>query len=136
MNQVEFVALTSEWQSRLGLDQWLIDVRFEEPEEETAAMECHRSSQYEQATLVIKPDLVDWEMPEGWFGPPLDDFFLEKSIVHELLHCLTRDIRYVEDTFDGQLHRDVQSVIEQAYKRAEEQLVDKLAVALVRAWND
>jgi len=136
MTREEIIALTSEWQARLGLDQWMIDVRFEEPEEETAAMECHRSSQYEQATLVVKPDLVDWAKPEEWFGPELDDFFLEKSIVHELLHCHTRDIRRVEDTFEEKLHKDVYEVVEASYVRAEEQLVDRLAVALVRAWND
>jgi hypothetical protein len=135
MTEQEIRDCVSEWQARLGLDQWLLEVRFEEPENETAAMECHRSNQYEQAALIIKPDLVEWEKPEDWFGPALDSFFLEKSIVHELLHCHTRDIRYVEDMYEEQLHRDVQSVVEAAYVRAEEQMVDRLAVALVRAWN-
>lgn len=135
MTKQEILVCVSEWQSRLGLDQWLIEVRFEEPESLTSAMECHRSSQYEQAALIIKPELIDWEMPENWCGPTFDSFFLEKSIVHELLHCHTRDIRSVEDMYEEQLHRDVLSVVEAAYIRAEEQLVDRLAVALVRAWN-
>lgn len=135
MTEQELIAHVDEWQSRLGLDQWTIDCRFGDPSSETALMECHRSSQYEQATVTIKPDLIEWEMPEDWDGPPLDDFLLEKSIVHELLHCHTRDFRYVEDLYNGQLHRDVQSVVEAAYLRAEEQLVDRLAVALVRAWS-
>jgi len=46
----------------------------------------------------------------------------------------TRDVRaVVRDDILSQVHRDVYSQIEKAPERAEEQCVDRLAVALVRA---
>lgn len=127
-------ALFGEWQSRLGLDDWDINIRYEEPEGATAVMECHRDRQYQQAVIYVHPDVFTADAK--WrTGPTFDDFFFEKSVVHELLHCSMRDIRYVEDMFEGKLQPDLASAVEIAYTRAEESTVDKLACALVRSWN-
>ena len=69
-------------------------------------------------------------------GEDLTDDFIESSLVHELLHLHTRDMRaVVRDDLDGQVHRDVYAVLEASMGRAEEQCVDRLAEALVAAFH-
>jgi hypothetical protein len=134
MTPSALLELFDEWQSRLGLDDWTIEIRFDAPESDTAVMECVRDAQYEQAVIYVHPAVFD--APEKWrTGPTFDDFFFEKSVVHELLHCIFRDMRYVEELFEDRIQPDLVEGIEKTYKRVEERTVDKLAVALVRAWN-
>lgn len=126
------------WQHRLGLDLWQITISIEPCETDSILMECRRSSSYDAATIAVQPYVLTGKIPGTVTDRPvadLSDTYLEMKVVHELLHCVTRDLRYVEDLYDRQLHPDAWRAVEQAYKRAEESTVDRLANALTRTWS-
>jgi len=138
MTEKRVKELVGLWKHRLGLDLWDIDVvvgDFEEPD----YAELKRSVSYDRALLRIQA----WAVAEK--APPREDMmpskvtphFLETCIVHELLHAVHRDYTAVIlDDLDGFLHRDAQEMLERMMKRIDEQHIDRLARALVLAWNE
>jgi hypothetical protein len=62
--------------------------------------------------------------------------FIEITIVHELLHCAVRDLMETGDLVRSDLSSMVLSVWDGAWRRAEEALVERLALALVQHWGD
>lgn len=127
--------LLSVWQERLGLDLWRIELRVG-CELETSFMEIHRQSSYERAIVYYQPWLLDGELPDSVIDFDLTDGVVEEKLVHELLHCHTIGmVAVVRDDIDGQMHRDVETVMLAAFSREEERCVDKLAQALVKAFS-
>lgn len=126
------------WQRRLSLDHWFLVLKVGGCEDASTYMEVHRSTVYQRAVVHCQPWMLgEGEAPEDVLirGDDLTDSFVEESLVHELLHLHTRDMRaIVRDDLDGQVHRDVYTVLEAGMSRAEEQCVDRLASALVRAF--
>lgn len=135
MTEAQLRDLLTEWAQRLGLDRWHLKLVIGGTDEATSYMETHRSGYYERGIIYVAPWLLgDGEVPDNVMEREPDDRFIEASLVHELLHLHIRDLRaVVRDDLDGQVHRDVHVQIEKAAERAEEQCVDRLAVALVRA---
>lgn len=127
------------WKRRLGLEHWLILLEIGGAEDDTSYMEVERSTVYQRAVIHVQPWLLgEGDAPKEVMirGDQLTDRFVESSLVHELLHCSTRNMRaVVRDDLEGQVHRDVHTVLNDAMSRAEEQCVDALAEALVRAWS-
>jgi hypothetical protein len=131
-------ALTSEWQQRLGLESWRIDVVAGKLDDPLSRAEIGKSRDYDRATLHIAEWMLKGEsLPQTCFEhTKIVARDIEEAIVHELLHLVTRDMERVAfDVIDGQLHRDVDIVFARAFTRAQEHAVDALAVALVRAWE-
>lgn len=128
------------WKKRLGLDGWRILLHVGGVEAEHAYMETSRSVSYERGVIYCQPWLFgDGEAPKDVMirGDDLTDDFIESSLVHELLHLHTRDMRaVVREDLDGQVLRDVYTVLNAAMERAEEQCVDRISEALVRAFNE
>jgi len=126
------------WRSRLGLEGWRVVLEVGGVSDPTSYMECTRSPFYERAAIHVQPWMVEQGEAPGevmFRGPHLTDDFVESSLVHELLHLHLRDLRaVVREDLDGQLHPDAFHHVERAAERAEEQAVDRLAEALVRAF--
>lgn len=141
MTEKQLRGLLATWQQRLGLGDWRIVLKVGTVEDESAYMETQRSVSYQRAVIHCQPWLLNGDgnaAPESVMirGNDLSEDFVESSLVHELLHLHTRDMRaVVRDDLDGQVHRDVYSVLEASMARAEEQCVDRLAEALVRSFN-
>lgn len=51
--------------------------------------------------------------------------------MHELLHLTTREVEFILDLLDEQLHRDVDTMISRSHRHAVEGAVDRLAYRLV-----
>lgn len=137
MTKTELYHLFKLWQHRLGLDMWHIDVLVAPCEDPEAYMEVERSTDYQRARITVNP----WMLGEGTVPKvallPLTDETVEESIVHELLHILTRDfVIIVKYDLDEMLHRDVHKVFETTMTRTDERFVDGLAVALCRAFRE
>ena len=141
MTEDDISRLVEVWQHRLGLSMWDIKVTFVEQTENNAV--CHRSTMFERATIEIGAHLLtddgqlsDEEtlpIPTGEDRP----LFVGKCVVHEMLHCVFRDLRDgAVDSLDDLLLRDVFRLYESRYVRAEEQTIDRLAVVLVEAFED
>lgn len=109
------------WQTRLGLERWKIDVKIaEEPME--AYAECSPSAQYEFATIT--------------FSPNIESSVVEATVVHELLHILTKDIDSVIEDARAQLHPQASFQVEKRYDHALESFVDRLAQRIVEIAGD
>ena len=138
MNEKRLRELLTTWQRRLRLDDWRILLHVGGVEDADAYMETRRSTTYQRGVIYCQPWLLGKGTPGDVMisGQDMTDDFVEASLVHELLHLHTRDMRaIVRDDLDGQVHRDVYTVLEAAMARAEEQCVDRLAEALVRAFS-
>lgn len=81
-----------------------------------------RSKNYESARLYFNEDLLK---------RIADDRRIEATVVHELLHVFCKDVENVFDLIDGQLHRDVDSVVLESFGNANESVIDRLAHRLV-----
>lgn len=138
MTEPQLWELLEVWKARLGLERWLVILEVGGADDDSCYMETHRSTTYERAVIRVQPWLLGkGEAPPRTMirGAHLTDAFVESSLVHELLHLHTRDMRaIVRDDLDGQVHRDVYTVLEAGMARAEEQCVDRLAEALTRAF--
>ena len=133
LNQFLFI-----WKARLGLSDWRIELILGGCSDETTYMEVEHSTFYERAVIHVNP----WLLGQGptpeyvLMKEALTDDFIEVSLVHELLHMHTRNIRVVvrEDLF-GVVSRELHEQLKNAMERADEQMVDRLAEALVKAFN-
>ncbi len=131
--------LVTLWQNRLGLDHWEVVVKFAEPELDgrTCVMKVDRSHYYDHATITVHPAAIGkGELPASIERDILDQAsdhtaFYERTIVHELLHCCLRDLMEAGELVGDQLHRDVRAVWDEAWRRAEEATVERLAKALI-----
>jgi hypothetical protein len=122
---------------RLGLESWKIDFRVEDCESENSYMEIQRGPYCERAVIFVQPWSLDGALPDAVMDAVPTSKVIEEILVHELLHCHTTGLRSVlYDDLEGQLHRDVETVAFSAFKREEERLVNKLAVALVAVFAD
>lgn len=136
MTEKKLRQLLNVWKTRLGLDHYKINLVFGRCEDEYSYMEVQRSINYQRAKITVQP----WMLGQG--DPPKDllqeinDEMIEESLVHELLHICTRDLTaIVRNDLDGMVHRDVYSMFENATCRADERVVDSLAVALCQAFR-
>lgn len=130
--------LLSIWTPRLGLSDWRIVMILGECEDEDVYMEVEHSLYYERATIHVNPWLVGiGQIPKDvLMRESLTDDFIESSLVHELLHLLTRNTRaIVRNDLYGVLGRETHDMLKKGMERADEQMVDKLAEALTKAFN-
>lgn len=136
MTEAKLRRLVQTWAARVGLDRWRIDVQIGGLREETSLAEVERSSAYQRGVIRFAPWLIGHgERPEEVLAIEHTDDFVASIVLHELLHLWTRDLRaIVKDDVREQVHPDAAAALDSAAERAEEQLVDGLAEALVRAW--
>lgn len=126
------------WKIRLGLSDWRIILTLGGCEDETAYMEVEHSITYQRAVIHINPWFIGvGEVPKDVLMRDfLTDDFVESSLVHELLHLHTRNLRIIiRNDLEGVVGRETYEQMKNSMGRADEQLVDQLAEALVKAFN-
>lgn len=135
MTEAQLRKLVDTWAGRLGLDRYRLSVQMGGLDDATSYAEVSRSV-YQRGVIHFAPWLLDGHAtPDDVLGIELTPDFIETIVVHELLHLWTRDLRaIVRDDCDGLVHPDAYRQLDLAAMRAEEQLVDGLAEALVKAW--
>lgn len=127
------------WQQRLGLLGWRIEMTLGGCDDTTAYMEIEHSTFYERALIHVNPWLIGTgEIPQDvLMREYLTNDFIEVSLVHELLHLHTRNLRaIVYHDLDGVVSREVHEQLKNTTRRADEQTVDRLAEALTKAFTD
>lgn len=127
MTRAELEAIVAWWVPRLGLAAWEIEVEWDPRRDDmdfdsgVRHAATWRSRDYDEARLYFHPsEHADWDRRKA-----------NQLAVHELLHLVTRDVEFVLDQVDGQLHRDVDSVVSGGHRHAVEGAVDRLAYRLV-----
>lgn len=131
MTEKQLRKLVRRWAKRLGIGHYelVVDVV---PFEGDALAEV-KCSQYERAHIKVQPFVLRGERMHD--VPYVNG--LEQTIVHELLHIvlypLQSPLQILEETstLPGALH----DFLDEARSRREEEVVDRLAVALVKAWG-
>ena len=125
MTRRELERLVTVWRRRLGLDRWAIAVEWREPEaggEHGARASTWRSNDYDEARIRFSPSALE----------TATDRELAVLVVHELLHCLTRDVEHVVELIgELELAGDARRLLEESHRHHVEQAVDRLAYRLV-----
>ena len=124
MTRKQFEAILRGWQKRLGLERWDLRIDWDKPTSEDADASTWRSNDYDSAILYLDPDWASWEKSRG-------RDFVNRIIVHELLHLAIRDVDSVVDSLESHLHRDVFAVTEHRYKHEYEGFVDRMSYRIV-----
>jgi hypothetical protein len=136
VTEKQLLALFDKWIPRLGLDGWVIQVRVEEcPDKDDAGSEgcCHRSSQYDKATIFVPPAMLE-EGERDRAHQDITPEYVEQIVVHELLHCVVRDIVFANSLMEDELSERMNETLNKVQMRTEEQVVERLASALMREW--
>lgn len=148
ISQERIVDVLHRWQFRLGLTDWQIAVDFDDSTPSANGhlchMKIHRSTYYKRASLTVGigsldpsklPDSIELDLMKN--NIVSHEQYVEISIAHELLHLIARDLVCVMEMVEEQLHPSVRGMLHEAQTRAEEQMVEQLAEALVTNWpND
>lgn len=137
MTEGQICDLFALWQGRLGLGEWSIRIDFEKIEPTTITMQIHRSPNYQRATIKVNEWVLNGTPPDDWNGHAkgaITDLDIEEAVVHELLHAAIGPLWIGINILERETHRDAHDVAANVFDRTEENVVDRLAVALVRAW--
>jgi hypothetical protein len=136
VTEEQVLAFVVAWQHRLGLDLWRITVVFESIEPSTITMQVHKCRDYERATIKVQPWVLTNSPPPEWLVGIgcITDLDIEEAVVHELLHCCLDKLWNWPSLLGPETHVDALGTAVRAFDHDEESVVDKLAVALVRAW--
>lgn len=125
MTRATLDRILAEWQRRLWLERWEIDVE-DEPCSAESNAEIIPNGHRQHARLYLSASWKRWTIAEA-----------NRTIVHELLHCAHRDVDHVvDDVLDGMLHRDVLTVVQEAYLDAMERFIDDHSRLLVAAFGE
>jgi hypothetical protein len=117
----EVEKILAEWQLRLGLDRWDIDISWTEPvDADEAFAEITAENPYDVAVLRLAPGWWEW-----------DRRMLNLTIAHELCHLLIRDLWLAAESVESFAPPHAWSVFKSRSDRHEEQAVDRLAERLV-----
>lgn len=119
------------WTPRLGLTHWDIQIVWDQKEweretegsehSETCESMIWRPRDYDTAKLYVNPGkFKSWSRAKT-----------HQIIVHELLHLVTREVDFILDLLETNLHRDVDTAVTLSHKHAVEGMVDRLAYRLV-----
>jgi hypothetical protein len=117
----EVERVLAEWQRRLGLDRWDIEVAWTEPlNAEEAFAEIEAQNPYDVAVLRLSRAWPEW-----------DRRLLNATIAHELCHLLIRDLWLAAESVESFAPAEAWRVFKSRWEHHEEQSVDRLARMLV-----
>lgn len=118
LTEEEIETLVSIWKERLGLSEWRIKTTFDEGADDDCFAETQPSKHYDVAEIAFhKAKLASLSSKRE----------IEETVVHELIHCAHRDVEAIVDLFDGQLHRDVETVLTESFRHDVEAFIDRMA---------
>lgn len=124
------------WQVRLGLSGWDIDVKVNRIKPRTVGMQCCRSPQYDRAVIRVNEWVLTNKPPHSWHdGRKMTWWDIEEHCIHELLHCHIGPLDRWQHRLKGYVQQDVWSQVACAYDDEEEHVVDRLARALISAFD-
>lgn len=118
------------WCTRLQMDPWRITT--------TVVDEPHGQQRGSvQASIATAGAYLfaEIEFARKWVRSNPSDYDRDQTIVHELLHCLFRDLDKAAEIPYGALGSSTEEVVEARYDHELEQLIDRLAHVIV-ALND
>lgn len=114
----KITAFVEEWQAILRLDYWQITLKWEAIEDSVA--EASPEDMYDAA--VIKFD-------DAKLATRTDDY-VEKTVIHELLHLIDRDRKMLFEEIEDSLAADTWRLFDRVVYQQTEAQIDRLASIL------
>lgn len=124
MTDKKVEALVAVWKERLRLNEWRIGIEFSSSSDEDCYAEAKPSKHYDAADLTFYRKRMN----------ELDEYEVEVTVVHELLHLAHRDVEHIVDLLDDVLVADVAQIFGDAMKHVSEAFIDRQARVLVAAY--
>lgn len=123
LSRSEIERILSVWQQRTQLGHWVITLDWDRPLDpaEDRAM-ITRDNPYDYATLQLASNWATWKRREA-----------NLIVVHELIHCVTRDLEEAGESVEPLLGELVKPLWSARWTHELEAAVDKLATLLVNA---
>jgi len=90
MKKKQAMKLLSEWQERLGLNDWRIKLYYKCKPDEMMLDNAAGCTEWSETVRTARIEIID----PKYYGERIVDFDFEKTLVHELLHlktCLVSD---------------------------------------------
>lgn len=124
--------IVRKWQPILGLNDYLITIEVVETDSNKLAS-VNASDESHRAKIIINSNHDAIQSQAGSLG----DTTLEETVVHEMLHIVLINLKdYAVDNAMDDIGGDQGKQIAETIRRIEERTVDKLALALVRKFNE
>lgn len=120
MTRRQIEKLVYRWQRKLKLDHWEIEIKWSEAPTPGSYATTWRMNQYDRAEIYVSPEFTTWTAD-----------FAERTMVHELLHLVTRDLDRVLGDAEGFLPKTAFRWIDKRYEHEVEGVIDRLATVLV-----
>lgn len=101
-------------------------------------MRIHRSLNYDRATIKVNTWVLSGDPPAEWEGHvagKITDQDIEEAVVHELLHAHIGRLWIGINLLRNESHRDAHDVAVKTFDTTEENVVDRISVALVKAFS-
>src|SRR5260370_433444 len=116
----EVEEILADWQLRLGLDRWDIEVAWTEPVNEEVLAEIDPHNPYDVAVLRLCSAWSDW-----------DRRTLNTIIAHELCHLVIRDLWLAAESVESFAPAEAWRVFHARWELHDEQADDPLAKSVV-----
>lgn len=111
--------LLNEWKERLGLQDWIITLKYNCKFSDLELENCCGETNWEDTIKTATIKIVSYE---EYGKDRIQDFDFEQILVHELLHIKFGLLSFTQQDYDGKVVAEVRH-----------QLIDDLARALVMA---
>jgi hypothetical protein len=137
MTEASLRSLFDLWIGRIGLSHWTIEVAVEKLKPRTTTMRTSKSPHYDRGRIVVQPWVIAGDPPADWFKAHDASFdrAIEETAVHELLHLCLWECSSAICLLSQFSKKSAYATAIAVQEHQEENLVDRLSVALVKAWH-
>jgi hypothetical protein len=119
MNRSDIEGYLAEWQTRLGLDHWKIEVKWDKPASEDQDARVEMEDWYDTCTMHLASEWREWNVQKA-----------QAIVVHELLHLVFRDLGGAVEAVHALLGSEAKVLADARFQHEVEGVVERLAQVL------
>lgn len=115
--------LVAEWLPRMHLSHWKVTIDWSKPVEDDTAALVEREDTYDITTMRFSAEYPTWT-----------EQYAEWTVVHELMHLVTRDLEQAVEASHDSLPAAARKLADARFEHELEGVVDRTARVLVELW--